>query len=430
LTRLLFPEAFGAVATASALISGLILVTDVGVQAAIVQSPNGADTAFLRSAWVFQVGRGIIIWAALVCLCGILSIPAVGGLLPHASIYADRQLPLITIVIGFGVILGGAESTCIPLNVRLINYRPIVVVGLLSKFISLPVMILLALTQHSVWALVGGGLTGGFVRLVLSHLIVPGPSMAFKWQKLHFQEIIRFGRWVMISSLATFFSLQCDIIVLGILTPASTVGLYSIAKLLANIGTGLLDRLSGALALPVFGEVIRTDSAAFARQYYRFRLPIEIAAGLISGCLFIAGGFIVNFLYDDRYMQAGIMLQVLALGAITYPMMVIGSAFTATGDSYISAITSTVDALSMITFLTVGFLIDGLLGAIAGIALHSLVPSAVILTLAKRRNWVWLWHEFRVVLAFIVGAILGKALLMASLSLGIRNVHQILHLLR
>ena len=124
------------------------------------------------------------------------------------------------------------------------------------------------------------------------------------------------------------------------------------------------------------------------------------------------------------------MLQILALGALTYPMMVIVNAFTATGDSYISAITSTVDALSMIVFLTVGFLIDGLLGAIAGVALHSLVPSAVILTLAKRRNWVWLWHEFRVVLAFIVGAILGRALLVISVSLGIRNVHQVLNLLR
>jgi Na+-driven multidrug efflux pump len=101
-----------------------------------------------------------------------------------------------------------------------------------------------------------------------------------------------------------------------------------------------------------------------------------------------------------------IMLQIFALGAVTYPAMVIGSAFTATGDSYISAIVSIVDAVSMVAFLAIGFLIDGLFGAVASIALHRFVPSTVILVLAKRRDWVWLRHEFRVIIAFTAGIIL------------------------
>ena len=430
LTRLLFPAAFGAVATASALISGLILVTDVGVQAAIIQNPNGDDTTFLRSAWVFQMGRGIIIWVVLLCLCGILSLQVIVSLLPHASIYADSQLPSITAVMGLGVILGGAESTCIPLNMRLLNYRPIVTLGLLSKLISLPIMILWASAQHSVWALVGGGLSGGIIRLVLSHLIVPGPRMALQWQRQHFQEIVRFGRWIMVSSLATFFSQQCEIILLGILVPASTLGLYAVAKLLATTGEGLLDRLSGALALPVFGEVIRNDPSIFTNQYYRFRLPIEIVAGLLSGILIISGSFIIDFLYDARYAQAGIMLQILSLSTISYPIMVIGSAFTATGDSYISALGSALKAVSMVMFLIVGFLVDGLLGAIAGIALHRLVPSGFILMLAKRRGWIWLRHELRIIPAFVVGLAIGKVLLILAAHFHIKNIHQIIHLFR
>jgi O-antigen/teichoic acid export membrane protein len=406
------------------------LITDVGVQAAIIQSPNGADTTFLRSAWVFQTGRGIIIWVALSCLCGVLSIPAVVALLPHASIYADHQLPLVTAVIGTGVIFGGAESTCIPLNIRLLNYRPIVVVGLLSKLISLPIMIGWALVQPSVWALAGGGLAGGIVRLALSHLIVPGPRMALKWRREHFQEIVRFGRWIMVSSLATFFSQQCEIILLGILVPASTLGLYAIAKLLATTGEALLNRLSGALALPVFGEVIRNDPSIFPNRYYRFRLPIEVVGGLLSGSLFISGSYIVNFLYDARYAQAGIMLQILALSTTIYPIMVIANAFTAVGDSYIAAIGSVLSAVSLIVFMTGGFLAYGLLGAIAGVAFHRMIPSVVILILAERRGWIWLRHELRIIPAFFVGLAIGKGVLILAADFNIRNIHQVIHLLK
>ena len=50
--------------------------------------------------------------------------------------------------------------------------------------------------------------------------------MGLNWDKEHFQEIVRFGRWIMVSSLATFVSQQCDVILLGILVPSSLLGLY------------------------------------------------------------------------------------------------------------------------------------------------------------------------------------------------------------
>ena len=59
MTRLLFPEAYGLVAAASAPIVGLTLISDFGIHALIVQSPRGDQDDFLRSAWVFQFWRGI-----------------------------------------------------------------------------------------------------------------------------------------------------------------------------------------------------------------------------------------------------------------------------------------------------------------------------------------------------------------------------------
>jgi O-antigen/teichoic acid export membrane protein len=427
LTRLLFPEAFGAVAAATALMAGLVLISDFGVRAVVIQSPRGNDVGFLHSAWVFQLSRGIAVWIGLVCLCVLISVPSIRGLLPTGSVFANPTLPLITVTLGFGIVLGGAESMCIPLNVRHINYRPVVVFDLISKTLSLPIMLIWAWTAPSVWALVGGSLAGAAFRTVLSHVLVPGPRMNLKWEKDHFREIVRFGRWIAVSSFASFVSQQCDVILLGIFMPGSTLGLYSIAKLLTGTGEGLLDRLNASLALPILGEVIRKDPSNLRNRYYRFRLPIDLVAGLLSGGLFVAGAFIVSFLYDSRYQQAGLMLQILALGTVSYPFSIIANAFIATGDTHIFALTSIVKAASLIASMTIGYLAFGILGAIGGVALHRLIPSLVIILLAHQRNWIGIWHELRVIPAFVAGILIGQVLVLIASGLGIHNIHQLLY---
>jgi O-antigen/teichoic acid export membrane protein len=427
LTRLLFPEAFGAVAAAMALITGLVLISDFGVRTVVIQSPRSEEVGFLRSAWVFQLSHGSAVWIILVGLCALISILATRNLLPAASVFANPELPLITAVLGFSVVLGGAESTALPLNVRHLNYRPIVVLNLTSRLLSVPIMLVWAWIAPSVWAIVGGILAGSLIRTVLSHAWVPGPRMSLSWEKHHFAEILRFGRWMVVSSFASFISMQSDVILLGIFTPASSLGVYSIAKLLVSTGEGFLDQLNSALALPIFGEVLRKDPSNLRNRYYRFRLPIELGAGLLSGVLFTAGDFIVHFLYDARYAQAGFMLEILALGTMSYPFLIITNAFLAAGDTHIVALSSMLKATSLFSFVVIGFFTFGIWGAIGGIALHRLIPSAVIVFLGYRRNWIWIWNELRIVPAFIAGMLIGRGLVIIATKLDIHNIHQLFH---
>jgi O-antigen/teichoic acid export membrane protein len=263
-------------------------------------------------------------------------------------------------------------------------------------------MIIWAWIAPSVWALVGGTLIASVLRLVLSHTMIPGPRMGLNWEKDHLQEIVRFGRWIAVSSFATFIAQQSDVILLGILMPGSVLGLYAVAKLLADAGEGLLEKLNGALALPVMGEVLRKDPSKLQDRYYRFRLPIELTAGLLSGCLFAAGQFVVNFLYDARYAEAGSMLSILALGTAIYPFLIIRSAFAATGDAHLFA-------------------------AIGGVALHRIIPSIAAIFLAHKRDWISIPQELRIIPAFVVGVLIGKAITLIATALHFENIHQFLH---
>jgi O-antigen/teichoic acid export membrane protein len=427
LTRLLFPEAFGAVAAAAALTMGLALITDFGVGPVIIQSPRGEQVGFLRTAWVFQLWRCTLLWIILLGLCALLHLPAIRNLLPAGSVFANPSFALVTASLGLTLVLGGAESTCIFLNIRRLNYRPIVTIELISRIVMLPLMIIWAWIAPSVWALVGGTLTASVLRLVLSHTVIPGPRMGLNWEKDHLQEIVRFGRWIAVSSFATFIAQQSDVILLGILMPGSVLGLYSVAKLLVDAGEGLLEKLNSALALPVMGEVLRKDPSKLQDRYYRFRLPIELTAGLLGGCLFAAGQFVVNFLYDARYAEAGMMLSILALGTATYPFLIIRSAFTATGDAHIVAAISILQAVSLVVCMAIGFFAFGLLGVVGGVALHRIIPSMAIMFLARKRDWISIRHELRTIPAFVVGVLIGKGITLIATALHFENIHQLLH---
>jgi O-antigen/teichoic acid export membrane protein len=152
-------------------------------------------------------------------------------------------------------------------------------------------------------------------------------------------------------------SQQSDLIILGILLPGPIFGVYVIAKMPVNTVEGLVERLNSSLALPILSEAARKQQD-IRRQYYRFRLPIELAAASFSGALFASGDFLVNLLYDPRYAQAGLMVQLLAIGLAIYLLYLIRNAFAVVGDTHIFAGVSILQAASMLLCM-VGALVSG-----------------------------------------------------------------------
>ena len=380
LSRLLFPEAFGLISASSSIIVAIGLFSDLGIRAVIIRSPRGGHDDFLRSAWVFQFLRGMLLWLVLIFICSIISLHVIRSALPESSAFANELFPAVTVALGFGLVLNGFELTAVYLNVRQMRFRPFAVVDIVTKIMTIAVMIGLAIRFRDVWALVAGNLLSGTLRLILSHTVIPGPRMAWYWNEDHFREIIHFGKWITVSSIASFFASQCDVIILGMLLSGAVLGVYSIARTLVGAAHGFVEKINNSLALSVLGEVLRESPIELRRKYYRFRLPIDTLSATIGGVLFATGPQIVGALYDSRYSLAGPMLQLLAISLVIYPLQLIRSAFTAIGQTYTVAAVSIISAISLIAFLTVGYLTFGVLGAVAG------TQSA---TLSRRRHFLF-----------------------------------------
>ncbi len=414
LSRLLFPEAFGLVSASGSIIVAIGLFSDLGIRAVIIQSPRGDTVDFLRTAWVFQLLRGMLLWLVLTLICSAISLPVVRNALPQGSAFASDLFPAVTVTLGFGLVLAGFESTAILLNVRQMRFRPFAVIDIATKIVAIAVMIGWAIEFRNVWALVAGNLFSGVLRVILSHTAVPGPRMAWNWNKDDFREIIHFGKWITVSSIATFFASQCDIVILGMLLSGSVLGVYSIARTLIGAAEGFVERINSSLALSVLGEVLRENPAELRSKYYRFRFPIEATSALSAGLIFATGPQIVGTLYDPRYSEAGTMLQLLAIGFALYPFQLIRSAFTAIGQTHTVAAVSIVQSISLVSFLILGYLGFCVLGAVAGIAMSRLVPSLVFLVLAHRLRWFSFWHEIRSLPIFALGFLAGEMVLMVG----------------
>jgi O-antigen/teichoic acid export membrane protein len=427
MTRLLFPDAFGVVAAAMSIIAGLQLLSDFGVRTVIIQSPHGEDKGFLQSAWVFQCSRGVLLWLVLALACALLNLLGVHSTLAPTSVFANPSFPAVTAALGLTLALMGFESTTIPWNVRRLNFRPIVVLDLTTRIIPIPIMIAWAYAFPSVWSIVAGGLAGSLLRALLSHVIIPGPRMAFTWRKEHLKEIVSFGKWINLSSSATFVGSHSDVIILGLLLPSPMLGIYYIAKTLSDAIESFLERLNSTMTLPVLSEVIRKNPENLKDRYYRFRMPIELVAASSAGFLFAAGDLIIHILYDQRYAEAGQMLRILSFGLLIYPFQLIRSAFTAIGKTNVVAWLSVLQAITLIACLSLGFYFFGSLGAIAGVALNRIFPSVATMVLAHRANWISPGKELRWMPSYAFGFILGE---FAIYIFGSYNVASIHHLFR
>jgi O-antigen/teichoic acid export membrane protein len=414
LSRLLFPEAFGLISASSSIIVALALFSDLGIRAVIIQSPRGDNDEFLRSAWVFQLFRGLALWFVLILICFSISTPLIRDALPPGSAFANELFPIVTVALGFGLVLNGFESTAVFLNIRRMKFKPFALIDITTKVVTIAVMIGWAFAFRDVWALVTGNLFSGVLRVILSHILVPGPRMAFRWDIKHFGEIIQFGKWITVSSIASFFASQCDIVILGILLSGSVLGVYSIARTLIGAIQGFAEKINSSLTLAVLGEVLRENPAELRGKYYRFRLPIDTLSAVGAGVVFTTGPQIASALYDTRYAQAGPMLQLLAITVALYPLQLIRSAFTATGHTYVVAAVSVIDAVFQVLSLILGFLAFGVLGAIAGIAISDIFPSLAFLILSYRRGWLSIWHELRIIPIFGAGVLLSEGGLLAG----------------
>lgn len=409
MTRLLVPEMFGVMAIALMVTVILALMSDIGLRQNIVRSRRGDDPAFLDTAWVIDIARGVLLWCVALLISLGLYLAAQDGLLPASSVYANPQLPLVIAASSFAAVLIGLQSTKMATAQRSFDQRRLVQIELVSQLVALAVMVALGLATRSIWALVAGGLVGSLVTTVLSHAWLRGRRNRLRWDPAAFREIRDFGKWAFASSAVFVLASAGDRLLLGGYADATTLGMYAIAALMIRAVEGVLNKLYTSVSLPALSEIARNDPSRLRAIYYRLSVPVDVMLLFVMGFLFLAGSLVIEALYDPRYAAAGRMLEVLSLSLFAVRYGGALQVYAAVGIPRYLTVINLVRCAALYASVPLMYHLGGTPAAIWAIALHSLTTAPLVYFFNSRLKLNDFRRELVVVPALALGLACGHA---------------------
>lgn len=363
LTRILFPEAFGLMALVQVFLGGLNMFSDLGLKTSIVQNPRGDDADFLNTAWTLQILRGLLLWLAACALAPLA-----------VRIYDEPMLLQLLPVVGLNVVINGFATTKVATGMRHLTLGRQTVIQLGTQILNVVLTILMALWLQSVWALVYSTLLVSVIRVALFHRLLPGISNRFRLDRSALAELIGFGKFIFLSTIAGFAINQGDKAVLGAYVPVAVLGVYNVALVLGTLPVTMSRAVANRIVLPIYRMRPPHESRANQVKIFRAR-RMMIAAFMLATVVLSHGGIrIMDLLYDPRYVLAGPMVVLFGLASV--PQVAFSAydgALLAQGDSrrffYLLAVT----AVLQIGLLLGGIHLFGIGGAILAPAIAALL---------------------------------------------------------
>lgn len=378
LAHLLFPEAFGLMALVSVVLVGLQMASDVGLGPAILRSPRGDDRAFLDTAWTLQVARGLILWLAASALA-----------LPVARFYEAPELAMLIPVAALSLLIAGFNPTRIETANRHLMLGRVTLLDLCAQAAGIAAMVGMAALTGSVWALALGAVVTAAAKLALTSALLPGPANRPAWDRAAAGELLRFGQWILLSTICGFVLSQGDRLVLGAYLPLDRLGQYNIGYFLASFPW----LLGGAVTMRVMIPLYRDDPpGAKAANLPRVRrLRMAMTAGVLGmlAVMALIGPWLVGVLYDPRYLAAGAVVTLVACAQMPAVVgMTYDQAALAAGESRVFFWVLLGKAVLQSAGFLIGVELGGLTGAIAGQGVALTVAHLPVVWLARRFG-VW-----------------------------------------
>lgn len=162
LTRLLAPEAFGAMAVVLSVSSLMDTLTEIGIKEAVIQNAKGGEDSYINAAWWLAVGRGFTLYAVV-----FLAAPFAARFYGIPSLTWLMRLALLSIV------FSGSVSSRAFVSLKAMNFKKWTVITSGSSIASTLILIGLAFVLRNVWALAIGFAIEFLLQFTASFLLCP-----------------------------------------------------------------------------------------------------------------------------------------------------------------------------------------------------------------------------------------------------------------
>lgn len=399
LAALLFEEAFALMALVSAVMTGLAMFSDVGLQQNVIQSPRGDEPAFLNTAWTIQAMRGLV-----------LALLAAGLAWPVAAIYGANdpmafELKWLIPIVASTALFDGLRSPAVLTAARHIRVAEVLRIEIGMTILHTSLMLFLAWQTRSVYALAIASAVAAVIHCIATYLFLPTTRPRLMLEARAVRAIISFGKWIFLSTVLYFLAGQIDRLTFGSMYPLADFGVYSIAASLALVVPGVVGKLQSAVVFPYYSRLL-DDGIELTAAFAKATLPVLLASTYFVVLLIAGADSFFAVAYDDRYAAGGLILPILAL-AIWFSNLsgLYGTAFLAKGlPKWVAA----VSAVKVGSFCVLFLLLHQLEGSIL-MGCAAVLASEVVTAATSR------WFGYRLGLkAFKVEALLLLTVLLLA----------------
>ncbi len=294
LARLLLPEAFGAVATITMVISFAEVFSDAGFQKYVVQHEFSDENDFDKSV-------NVAFWSNL-----LLSVVIVATILifqkPLAEMVGSPELHSGMCAASFSIIFVAFSSVQTAIYRRKFDFKTLFYVRMIVSLIPLFVTIPLAILCKNYWALVIGGLCKDLVNaVVLTVRSEWKPRLYYSFARL--REMLSFSLWTLFETITIWLTSNIGIFIVGKGLSDYYLGLYKTSMTTINSYMAIV---VSAVVPVLFSALSRCqdDEKKFKETFHSFQKSVAIFLLPMGIGIFIFRELVVTLLLGKNWMEA------------------------------------------------------------------------------------------------------------------------------
>jgi PST family polysaccharide transporter len=302
LGRILLPEQFGIVAMATPVIVLIEIFTNLGLAQAVVQREKITQSDLTAIYWVSLAG------ATLMLLVVVVLSPLI------AVMYGQPSVREIVIVLALQMPIAAIAGHASALMARQMRFGVIAIVDVTGTIVIFVVAIGSAVWGAGSWSIVIGTVAGTLTRAILDRQLSGFRPGRPTWSPAA-GEMLAFGGKLQAVSLLNYVSNYSNIVVIGVLMGARTLGLFdrSFALVLRPIASVTLPITR--VAVPLLSRV-RSDPARYGAAFSTLLQGVVLIAmpGLITASVLARD--IVLMLVGSNWIAMVPMFSAIAIAAI------------------------------------------------------------------------------------------------------------------
>jgi len=299
--RLLSPGDYGLMAMAMVLVSFLILLNTLGLDAVLVQQKD-IDEQMRRQ--IFGVVIVVNIFFFALTFLGAESV---------AAFYGEPAITPVMQVLSLQFLLLIFETLPQSRLERDIDFARRSIVDLVTLVFGSLTTLLLALTGFGVWALIWGALASNTARMIGLNLICRNlvwPRFSLRGMKRHFS----FGGFVTTDRGLWFMFSESDKFIGGKLLGNQLLGYYAVASQLASLPIQKISGLLNSIAFPAFSHAHSHASVETVRGYLlKATRLLSIAAFPVFFGISCTAEPLIAALLGAKWLPAAPLLQLMGV---------------------------------------------------------------------------------------------------------------------